>query len=330
MVSKRGITLLEVIVTIGVITVLIAIALPAIQRARGTAKRTSCSSNLRQILLATHSFVSTEQSLPSLFNGTDLPYPLSVWDQFHAHSWRVPLLPHLELQVLESQVVWENLATEPSNSKVAQTVVTTFICPSGTDPSVMGTGLRHQAIGKPLEERSEQDYYSVVRADYDAMAGIHVVPDPIPPDWIPTTVDSVRWGVWGRASLDGETIGGSLILSFQRGKFRDVFDGLSNTIAVVERGGRPVELRHGKPFVTDDNPEANYQGQSGWSPSNSFQMAINGAGFGINVSNSSGIYSLHPGGANVAFADGSVKFLSESTSVDALATFFGRADGEME
>ena len=198
------------------------------------------------------------------------------------------------------------------------------------DPSVMGLGLRHEAVGLPLEQRSEQDYYSVVRADYDAMAGIHLVPDPIPPEWLPDNVESVRWGVWGRANLDGKTVGGSQILSFQRGKFRDVRDGLSNTIAVVERGGRPIHLHEGTPYVTEDNPNADYLGQSGWLPSNSFQFAINGAGFGVNVSNVSGIYSLHPGGANVALADGSVRFLSESTSVDALAAFFGRSDGEIK
>ncbi len=100
--------------------------------------------------------------------------------------------------------------------------------------------------------------------------------------------------------------------------------------AVVERGGKPIDLLRGKPNVTPDNPNADYPGQVGWSASNTFPWAMNNFRVGINQSNSTGIYSLHSGGANVALADGSVRFLSESTDFNELVRLFSRSGGPDE
>lgn len=63
------------------------------------------------------------------------------------------------------------------------------------------------------------------------------------------------------------------------------------------------------------------------STSNTFSWAINRNDVGVNKSNSCGIYSLHPGGANVAMADGSVRFLSEATAYETLVEMFSRSEG---
>jgi prepilin-type processing-associated H-X9-DG protein len=114
---------------------------------------------------------------------------------------------------------------------------------------------------------------------------------------------------------------------YRPGKFRDVSDGLSNTIAVVERSGKPIFLVNGKHNITPNNPTADYPGQVGWSASNTFSWSINKYGIGVNESNVGGIYSLHPGGANVGIADGSVRFLSDSTDFETLVRLYGRSDG---
>ena len=100
---------------------------------------------------------------------------------------------------------------------------------------------------------------------------------------------------------------------------------------LFERGGRPLHMVDGRPYVTDDNPDASYPGQGGWSASNIFAWAINGArgaNVGINHDNTTGIYSTHAGGAYIALADGSVSFLSDSTDFQALTRMFGRSDGD--
>lgn len=134
-------------------------------------------------------------------------------------------------------------------------------------------------------------------------------------------------GIWGWPDFGNGQFAGTQLLRYRAGKFRDVTDGLSNTIAVAERGGKPIDLLRGKPHVTPYNPNADYPGQIGWSASNTFAWAINDHQVGINQSNSEGIYSLHSGGAFVAMADGSVRFLSESTGYDELVRLFSRSGG---
>jgi prepilin-type N-terminal cleavage/methylation domain-containing protein/prepilin-type processing-associated H-X9-DG protein len=324
---RRAVTLVELLVVIAIVAILIAITLPAVQASREAARRAQCQVNLHQLNDALQSIHAAEGALPSHYNGTTLSYPLREWDLFHMHSWRVPLLPYIEQVVVAQQIKMDALATSPENAVVAQTVVPTFICPSGDEPTNLGWGRKHKLFGAFDAELPEQDRYYVVRSDYDAMAGIQVLPDPLPPNAKTQSVDFVRWGIWGWAVFETPTTSGSRLLSYRRGMLRDVSDGLSNTIAIVERAGKPIDLLHGEPNVTTNNPKAHYPGQGGWSASNTFAWSINSDGIGINESNSAGIYSFHPGGANVAIADGSVKFLSDSINFSTLVSLFGRSDG---
>ncbi|CAE7761404.1 unnamed protein product, partial [Symbiodinium microadriaticum] len=235
------------------------------------------------------------------------------------HSWRTMLLPELEQSALHESIQWKALATDNANATVAQTIVPTFICPSGDNPARKGWGLHHDAT---LDTQSgvamPEDRYQVTRSDYDAMAGIEVLPNPFPTGANPHSVDYVRWGIWGWAVFDTKTTSGSRLLSYRRGKFRDVTDGLSHTIAIVERAGKPTQLRNGKPYITSDNPLAEYPGQVGWSASNTFAWSFHGDSIGVNASNVRGMFSFHPAGAHVGLADGSVRFLPETTTFDAL------------
>ncbi len=324
--ARCGLTLVEIIVVIVIIGILLAITIPAVQYARESARRSQCKNNQRQIVLAAHAFHTAHGSLPSLYNGTSLSYPLQEWDLFHTHSWRVPLLPHLEQAALRDGIAWDSLATEPENEFVAQSVVSVYVCPTGADPlQTMGWGLTHASLGVPAPTAGNK--YHVTRSDYDAMAGIVVLPDPMPTGASSFETKFVRWGVWGWPNFDNGLTSGSHLHRYRAGKFRDITDGLSNTMAVVERAGKPIDLLNGKPNVTAGNPNAYYPGQVGWSASNSFAWALNGSRVGVNESNSLGIYSLHSGGANVAMADGSVRFLSDTISNNTLIAMFSRSGG---
>ncbi len=321
--ERLGVSIIEVLVVIGIIGILLAIIIPAVQYAREAARRTQCQNNQRQILSACQAFEATNGSLPSLYNGTSLAYPLKEWDLFHMHSWRVELLPYLEQQPLRDKIDWSAMATDPVNQSILQTSVPAYVCPLGADPlSNMGRGLAHSA-----PPPATAPWYSAVRSDYDAMAGAQVLPDATS-NGISTKF--IRWGIWGWPDFGNGNFAGTQLLRYRAGRFRDVTDGLSNTIAVVERGGKPIDLLRGKPHVTPDNPNADYPGQFGWSASNTFSWAINENAVTVNVSNSKGIYSLHSGGANVAMADGSVRFLSASTSYDELVKLFSRSGGPDE
>lgn len=326
--QRRGITLLEVLVCIGIIGLVVAIAIPAVQYAREASRRSQCQSHLRQMTLGVQLHHGAKGTLPPLYDGTSLSYPLEPWELFNFHSWRVSLLPYVEQVPLRNAVDWSTLATEPGNSSIAQSVVPLFLCPSGGDPKFMGRGLRYNAFADWPTDTTEQDYYQAVRSDYDAMAGVQVFPEPQPPVELRESVRWVRWGIWGRPEFERPRWNLQLIRC-RPGKFRDIEDGLSHTIAIVERAGKPIEMLDGRPYVTDTNRNAEYPGQVGWSASDTFEWSIHKNNYGVNKRNSCGIYSFHHGGANIALADGSVHFISDSIDFGMLAKLYGRSDGEV-
>lgn len=324
---RPGFTLTEVLVVSGIVAVLGSLLMLGVQSARESARKLQCQNNLKQQILAATDYHSAHAELPSFYNDTNLEWPLREWDLFHMHSWRTKLLPHLEQTAVYNSIVWEDLATSESNEIIATTPLPVFLCPSGASPTKFGWGLKYDRISTPMDLVTEADKYPVARADYDALAGIQQLPDPFLPELNSQDAQYVRWGVWGRAIFKLDTISGSDLVRYRQGRFSDVTDGLSNTIAIAERGGKPFDMKDGELNVTPGNPKADYPGQVGWSASNSFAWAINQDKVGVNHSNSTGIYSLHAVGANVAFADGSVKLLSPSTDFETLVALFGRSDG---
>src|SRR5436190_22133451 len=99
--NRGGFTLVELLVVIAIIGVLVALLLPAVQAARESARRMSCTSNLRQMGLAMHNYHDTSQAFPigvsndivGAGNGSD-----SNW------TWPARILPFIEQSALYSQL----------------------------------------------------------------------------------------------------------------------------------------------------------------------------------------------------------------------------------
>ncbi len=151
----RGFTLIELLVVIAIIAVLIALLLPAVQAAREAARRAQCVNNLKQIGLALHNYISTNDTLP--------PGALPAWvpesttyinnGDFGAH---VRLLPFLEQQTLFNaanftMAAFNSTVGDLVNHTVHKTRLNAFLCPSSQVPSwlIEGTNTQIEDIVAP-------------------------------------------------------------------------------------------------------------------------------------------------------------------------------------
>ena len=90
--GRQGFTLIELLVVIAIIAILIALLVPAVQKVRDAAARTQCTNNLKQIMLACHSYHDANKVLPPGYNG-------ATWVGTGAY-----LLPYLDQVPLFEQI----------------------------------------------------------------------------------------------------------------------------------------------------------------------------------------------------------------------------------
>ena len=354
--QRKGFTLVELLVVIAIIGVLVGLLLPAVQAAREAARRMSCSNNFKQLGLGLHNYHSTYKRLPMMRGGTIRPVGTSNLmartpvapgqtgggNNFHNLSVLVPLLPYVEQQGLWEKISNRFQSTQnpglfynPMGPQVAMSLadhqrnrydpwlvdIPTYRCPS--DP---GIGLPAQ--GRTNYGFNTGDSIQFQNTGYVNQTGI---------------INNTR------ARRSKQTCRG---MFFPRHftRFRDVLDGLSNTVMGGELSTdlgdnhittRVIEERGilNDPSLCDDqiDPER----PQFWLPgadfaSNSSQiqrgfkwmngMAVNTGITTILPPNSPvcsngnntftiGIYgpsSRHQGGAHILMGDGAVIFMTES------------------
>jgi prepilin-type N-terminal cleavage/methylation domain-containing protein/prepilin-type processing-associated H-X9-DG protein len=126
--SPKGFTLIELLVVIAIIAVLIALLLPAVQAAREAARRAQCSNNLKQLGLAVHNYHQQHNCIPPhdmfLASTNDLGWG---WNA----SWVVCLLPNIEEQALYNSYnfMWTD-PTQLLNTTVSYSGIAVLLCPS--------------------------------------------------------------------------------------------------------------------------------------------------------------------------------------------------------
>ena len=131
--SAFGFTLVELLVVVAIIAVLIALLLPAVQKARGAARRIMCSSNLNQIGLAIHNYESANRVFPSSSTNV-LPSRWQSNPRDPGFSWCVSILPFLEETPLHDSINFDASCLSIDNRTASTTVVSVFRCPSYDGP----------------------------------------------------------------------------------------------------------------------------------------------------------------------------------------------------
>ncbi|QDV45706.1 Type II secretion system protein G precursor [Stieleria neptunia] len=228
---KAGFTLVELLVVIAIIGILVGLLLPAVQAAREAARRMSCSNNFKQIGLAIHNYHSTYKRIPAHGVGTtSFPSAGNAWWAANtlANNRRLSVLVGI-LPFIEQQSIWDIVSNPndfdkdgvidfqsmgPTPDQIDYQPWTMEI-PGYRCPSDPGVGL--PALG---------------RANYAACLGDSTWQTMVGP-WdgdLEEPVASVRFQ---RAQAGHR---GFFKPRDARGRFRDVLDGLSNTIAMGEIG----------------------------------------------------------------------------------------------
>jgi len=155
--EKFGFTLVEILVTLVIIGVLMAILFPAINATREAARRAQCLSNMRQIGLAVHNFHDARDQLPYA----------AYWTQFMGHSAFLAVLPYVEEDTLRSDYNIRQYYTGPDNLQVIETRIPMFLCPSMKLPRDVPEP--EPACG----EKGAPGSYAVCIGSNDAWSGPH-------------------------------------------------------------------------------------------------------------------------------------------------------------
>jgi prepilin-type N-terminal cleavage/methylation domain-containing protein/prepilin-type processing-associated H-X9-DG protein len=310
--TRRAFTLIELLVVIAIIGVLIALLVPAIQRARESAARTTCQNNLKQIGLALHTYHFANKRFPI---GTALkgfpsgtPADAIPLDKLNAGPYRpgvfAMILPYIEQASVYQLLELDTAIDEAPNRTVGATQISVYVCPSARHQY----GLAKAPHSLPLADPT----LTFAVTDYNGLNGVMPLFTGAPP----ASQLQDHGGFAERHAL----------------RMAELSDGMSQTIFVVETVdfGRGVWI-HGRPHYNQAAFAVNSRNGFNNMPDSVFPDGANfpetNRGPGKGAGGTWGISSDHLRGANALFADGSVHFLTPLLSVQTLTALSTR-DGE--
>ncbi len=292
--TRKAFTLIELLVVVTVIGLLVAVLLPAVQMAREAARRMHCSNNLKQLGIALNSYALTHGAFPTLA----------------IYSPHTMLLPYLEQSAIYSSVNFNMRVSDEAgaNMTVAHTSLANFLCPSDHSQPRCGTnyagncGIGVQKYGfngiiapTPVGFHSITDGASQTTAFSEIILGLQGSHDP-------------RRVVYGTVNV--------LIRPEEFDQFTAECRELKPDPAFIlfdDRGNlwmstdfRTSLYNHSNPVNANSCANGVTLPQGAWS-----------AG------------SLHPGGANVLFADGHTRFMRESVNLTTWRALGSRNGAEL-
>ena len=319
---RRGFTLIELLVVIAIIAVLIALLLPAVQAAREAARRAQCVNNLKQLAIACHNYHDVIGSFPpgAINQGN---WPSGNWWRGVAWNWMASILPQMEQSPLYNAINIGFNNGDPQNYvTVSQQVVKTFACPSDNTDSAMDNLWWAYAQRWGVKVKMGTTNYVASWGDMKTAS---------PFDFTSSEPGGPNWGCGDSyRGYFGECSNGSV-----RG-LRDGTDGSSNCFLLGENS---PNLNGSLAWTNGDGTYASTVIPLNWKTnlkdgerdsngdlceaSTAVLGAFNHKHCWRNQTYNYGFKSFHPGGANFAMGDGSVRFVKQSIGArvyNALAT----------
>ncbi|HVJ68977.1 MAG TPA: DUF1559 domain-containing protein [Caulifigura sp.] len=307
--SRHGFTLIELLVVIAIIAILIALLLPAVQQAREAARRTQCKNNLKQIGLAMHNYVDVYGALPPgsvLYAGTPTTTPpayLALTARRAGWGWGALILPFMDQAPLYNAAKIGQGSFIGDNLAATKTPLSAFRCAS--DSSANHDGLFSFWATRQSGNFGTRDLTTVPASGNYAVVHDHACAHP---------GGNCNWHL--RYALNSNPITGAFYLNSNT-KFRDVTDGMSNTILVGERRTNERDTA----FNTPSTPlwAGCVQGDF-FNSAHDCVLDIGGTGRhsinailpGVAYAAAMSFHSKHSGGAQFLMGDGAVRFLSEN------------------
>jgi prepilin-type N-terminal cleavage/methylation domain-containing protein len=332
---RSGFTLIELLVVIAIIAILIGLLLPAIQKVREAADRSTCQNNLKQLALAAQTFHDGQKRLPPGSATDQVPFGTGGG---HGSSWVVHLFPYIDQDPIFRQ--WKFIGNSgytgaSGNQSISIVDIKTLICPS--NPMSPNCSL------PPGVARMSGDYVAVAGAAPVALTGTGYT-------------ESRFWTGTDTGCCNNGTVGGGGPMP-PNGKvsLSAIKDGTSNTILIGEQSdfltlttGVQVDWRaggpHGVAMGTNNGGIPPTFGNRAFN-TNTVRYPINAKGpaptfdggwtdnctTGVcsNTGPNMPIRSAHPGGACIAMCDGTVRFQKESTPLTTLALMAVRDDRQV-
>ena len=317
--QRRAFTLIELLVVIAIIAVLIALLLPAVQAAREAARRSQCVNNMKQLGLAMHNYESANGSFPPaklysagtssvsndpggaglVLNTTAFSMILSYLEQsplYNAYNFSLPSCNAVNSGVNKNLV--GGTGAYLANTTVTSSTVATFLCPSDTVQAPY-TNAPGTAGPYPADRAVRASYLLAASAYYEAFT-------------------NRSWG--GSRPTDDAIFSGSDSST----TIAAVKDGTSNTALAGESRSEKTDPKYGawwgqglwtsthgmvySPTVSVDSYLSTLPNAPALTRQVSAANNPRRLGYAWTFS------SLHPGGLNVVFADGSVRYIKNTVN----------------